>query len=186
MDDPNARGGLVWMDLEMTGLNPDADVILEIATLVTDSDLAVIAEGPTLAIHHDEEALSRMDEWNVQHHTASGLLGRVRRSEVSTVEAEAVTLSFIERHCARQSSPLCGNTIWQDRRFLLRHMPVLGDYLHYRIIDVSTVKELARRWRPALLTSFHKRGAHRALDDIRESVAELRHYRDAFFRTGDD
>lgn len=182
MDDPSASSGLVWMDLEMTGLDPDVDVILEIATLITDSNLNVTAEGPVLAIHHEEEALAGMDDWNVAHHTASGLLDRVRSSEVSTVEAEAVTLAFVEQHCARQASPLCGNTVWQDRRFLMRHMPVLEDYLHYRIIDVSTVKELARLWHPALLASIEKRGAHRALDDIRESIAELRRYRESFFR----
>lgn len=173
---------LVWMDLEMTGLNPESDVVLEVATLVTDAALDVVAEGPALAIHHDDAVLATMDDWNTRHHTASGLVERVRRSEVSLIEAEAVTLAFVERHCAPQTAPLCGNSVWQDRRFLARHMPVLNAYLHYRIVDVSTVKELARRWRPALVDGFEKKNTHRALDDIRESIAELRHYRDHFFR----
>ena len=180
-EDPSAASNLVWMDLEMTGLNPDADVILEIATLITDGNLELIAEGPVLAIHQDEAALAGMDDWNVEHHGASGLVERVRRSEVSLTEAEAVTLSFVQRYCEPQKAPLCGNTVWQDRRFLYRHMPVLEAHFHYRIIDVSTVKELARRWKPQLVAGFEKQNAHRALDDIRESVAELRHYRAGFF-----
>ena len=180
MADERSRTHLVWMDLEMTGLDPERDVILEIATIVTDADLALVAEGPALAIHQSGDALATMDEWNIKHHTASGLLDRVRQSPVSLLEAEAATLAFVERHCASQTAPLCGNSIWQDRRFLARHMPTLNDYLHYRIVDVSTVKELARRWRPALVAGLRKRGTHRALDDIRESIAELRHYRENF------
>ena len=181
MQEPDGGGKLVWIDLEMTGLDADADVILEIATLVTDSALHIVAEGPELAIHHDASVLADMDDWNVRHHTASGLLERVRRSEVSVVEAEAVTLAFVARHVAAKTSPLCGNTVWQDRRFLMRYMPTLNDYLHYRIIDVSTVKELARRWRPESAAGVQKTSSHRAMADIRESVAELKHYRESFF-----
>ena len=168
--------------MEMTGLDPERDVVLEVATLITNADLHVVAEGPALAIHQEEAVLAAMDEWNTRHHAASGLTERVRNSQVSLVEAEAVTLAFVERHCAPQSAPLCGNSVWQDRRFLARHMPVLNEYLHYRIVDVSTVKELAARWRPALVDGFEKQNTHRALDDIRESIAELRHYREHFFR----
>ena len=178
MDTP---GVLVWIDMEMTGLDPDVDVILEIASLVTDNDLTVIAEGPALAIHQAEEHLAGMDAWNVEHHTASGLVERVRRSPVNVTEAQALTLAFVQRYAERHVAPLCGNTVWQDRRFLKRYMPTLEDWLHYRIVDVSTVKELARRWKPELVDRFKKRNTHRALDDIRESVAELKHYREAFF-----
>ena len=181
-EDTRPANRLVWMDLEMTGLDAETDVILEIATVVTDGDLEVVAEGPTLAVHRDEATLAAMDRWNTEHHTASGLVERVRRSEVSETEAEAVTLAFVERHCARQSAPLCGNSVWQDRRFLVRYMPVLNAYLHYRIVDVSTVKELARRWHPQLLDAFKKKNTHRALDDIRESIAELKLYRERFFK----
>ncbi len=180
--DERPANHLVWMDMEMTGLDPERDVVLEVATLITNADLEIVAEGPALAIHQEEAVLAAMDEWNTRHHTASGLTERVRRSQVSLVEAEAVTLAFVERHCAPQSAPLCGNSVWQDRRFLARHMPVLNEYLHYRIVDVSTVKELAARWRPALVDGFEKKNTHRALDDIRESIAELRHYREHFFR----
>lgn len=174
-------GVLVWIDMEMTGLDPEVDAILEIASLVTDNDLNVIAEGPVLAVHQVEAILARMDDWNVEHHTGSGLVERVRRSPVSVTEAEALTLEFVQRHAQKSSAPLCGNTVWQDRRFLKRYMPILEDWLHYRIVDVSTVKELARRWKPELVDRFKKRNTHRALDDIRESVAELRYYRDVFF-----
>lgn len=172
---------LVWIDMEMTGLDPDVDAILEVASLVTDNDLAIIAEGPVLVVHQDEATLARMDAWNVEHHTGSGLVERVRASPVSVREAEALTLGFVQRHVERHAAPLCGNSVWQDRRFLKRHMPTLEDWLHYRIVDVSTVKELARRWKPDLAERFTKRNTHRALDDIRESVAELKYYRDAFF-----
>ena len=175
-------GNLVWMDLEMSGLDVSKDVVLEIATVVTDAELHVVAEGPALAIHHDDAVLNGMDEWNRKHHGESGLVERVRSSLVSTTEAEALTLAFVSLHCAQGQSPLCGNSIWQDRRFLARHMPTLEAHFHYRIVDVSTVKELARRWRPALVEGFKKRNAHRALDDIHESIAELAHYRREFFR----
>ena len=172
---------LVWMDLEMTGLDPDTHVVIEIATIVTDGDLEVIEEGPVMAIRQPEAKLAEMDEWNVTHHTASGLLGRVREAGVSVAEAQARTLEFLERHTEARQSPLCGNTIWQDRRFLARYMPQLEAFLHYRMIDVSSVKELARRWKPALLDDFTKANNHLALDDIRESIAELRFYRERFF-----
>jgi oligoribonuclease len=181
-NDANASR-LVWIDLEMTGLDPDVNVILEIASIVTDSELNVVAEGPVFAIAQPESALALMDDWNTTHHTASGLVARVRASEVDNDAAQARTLAFLAQHCAPGSSPLCGNSIGQDRRFLFRHMPLLERFFHYRNIDVSTVKELARRWRPDVLEGVRKRGTHLALDDIRESIAELRHYREHFFRT---
>ena len=171
---------LVWMDLEMTGLDPDTDLIIEMATIVTDSELNVLAEGPVFAIATPEDALEAMDEWNRTHHGASGLLDRVRQSEVTMLEAEAQTLAFLEHWVEKGTAPLCGNSIWQDRRFLARHMPTLEAFLHYRIIDVSGVKELARRWRPDLLSTLNKENAHTALADIRESIDELRLYRDRF------
>jgi oligoribonuclease len=173
---------LVWMDLEMTGLDPERDVILEMATIVTDGDLNVIAEGPVVAVAQSEATLAAMDDWNTKHHTASGLVQRVRTEGISTTEAEAVTLAFIERHVEKGQAPLCGNTIWQDRRFLARYMPTLEGFLHYRMIDVSTVKELARRWSPDLLNGFSKQSQHLALADIRESIAELAYYRSRFFK----
>ena len=173
---------LVWMDLEMTGLDLDRDVIIEIATVVTDGELHVVAEGPTLAIAQPESALAGMDEWNVTHHTASGLLERVRREGVPLVEAEAQTLAFVEGHVAEGESPLCGNSIWQDRRFLAKYMPTLEGHLHYRNIDVSSVKELARLWRPDLADQVSKSNTHVALEDIRESIDELRFYRKHFLR----
>ena len=173
---------LIWMDLEMTGLDPVQNVIIEIATIVTDGDLNVIAEGPVMAVRQPEHKLAEMDEWNVTHHTASGLLQRVRREGVAPAEAEARTLAFLEQHTAPRESPLCGNTIWQDRRFLVQYMPTLERHLHYRMIDVSSIKELAQRWQPALLTEFTKENKHLALDDIRESIAELAFYRTRFFK----
>ena len=173
---------LIWMDLEMTGLDPDNDLIIEMATIVTDGTLNVIAEGPVFAIATPEEKLAAMDEWNQTHHSASGLIDRIRKSEVTLLEAEAATLAFIEQHAERNTAPLCGNSIWQDRRFLARHMPTLEAYLHYRIIDVSSLKELARRWRPELLGELTKKNAHTALADIRESIDELRFYRDRFLK----
>lgn len=169
--------------MEMTGLDPQSEVIIEMATIITDSDLNEVAEGPSFAIHQSEAKLVAMDEWNTTHHTASGLLERVRGSQISCTEAEAMTLAFLERHVERGQSPLCGNTIWQDRRFLVRYMPTLEAYLHYRMIDVSSVKELARRWRPELLDGIRKQNQHLALADIRESIAELVYYRKHFFKT---
>jgi oligoribonuclease len=177
---PN-RDHLIWIDLEMTGLSPEADVIIEIATLVTDRELQTVAEGPVLAIHHEESVLARMDDWNQRQHGQSGLLARVRDSRTDMAGAEAQTLAFLGQHVAPGSSPMCGNSICQDRRFLARHMPRLERFFHYRNLDVSTLKELARRWAPGVLAGVSKTGAHLALDDIRDSIAELRHYRAALF-----
>jgi len=168
---------LIWIDLEMTGLDPDRDRILEIATLVTDAQLNELATGPVLAIHQPESVLAAMDEWNQRHHGASGLLERVRKSSVDERQAEAETLAFLRRWVPEGASPMCGNSICQDRRFLYRHMPRLEAYFHYRNLDVSTLKELARRWAPEVAAGVKKRGVHLALDDIRESVEELRYYR---------
>lgn len=168
---------LVWIDLEMTGLQPATDHIIEIATIVTDRDLDVLAEGPVLAIHQSDEVLARMDDWNRKHHGASGLLERVRSSTVTAAEAELRTLAFLAPLVAAGSSPMCGNSVCQDRRFLAREMPLLERFFHYRNLDVSTLKELARRWAPHVAEGFNKEGAHLALADIRESIAELRHYR---------
>ncbi len=173
---------LVWMDLEMTGLDPEKERILEIATIVTDGDLNVVAEGPVLAIRQPESVLEAMDDWNQSHHSASGLLSRAREQGVSEREAEAATLAFLENHVAKKRSPLCGNTIWQDRRFLVRYMPTLEQYLHYRMVDVSSIKELVQRWRPDLMSGFSKKNEHTALADIRESIDELRYYREHFLR----
>ncbi|ELC7284439.1 MULTISPECIES: oligoribonuclease [Pseudomonas] len=173
---------LIWIDLEMTGLDPDRDVIIEMATIVTDSDLNTLAEGPVIAIHQPEEILAGMDEWNTRQHGQSGLTQRVRESTVSMAEAEAQTLAFLEQWVPKCSSPICGNSICQDRRFLYRHMPRLEGYFHYRNLDVSTLKELAARWAPQVRESFKKGNTHLALDDIRESIAELRHYRDHFIK----
>lgn len=173
---------LVWMDMEMSGLDPDTNVILEIATLVTDNELSIVAEGPSLAIHQPRELLDRMDDWNREHHTASGLSERVLASVVSTQEAERQTLEFVRRHCGARLSPLCGNSIYQDRRFLVRYMPRLEAYVHYRNIDVSTVKELVRRWYPDGPKPPEKKHAHLALDDIKESIEELRFYREHYFK----
>ena len=168
---------LVWMDLEMTGLDPDRDVILEIATIVTDNALTEVAVGPELAVAAPEAKLKAMNEWNQTHHQDSGLLERVRASTLSTAEAELLTLNFVKQHVEADAAPLCGNTIWQDRRFLARHMPALEQHFHYRNVDVSSIKELALRWRPELAEGFKKRNEHRALMDIRESIGELAYYR---------
>ncbi|MBH9335134.1 oligoribonuclease [Pseudomonas aeruginosa] len=173
---------LIWIDLEMTGLDPDRDVIIEMATIVTDSDLNTLAEGPVIAIHQPEEILAGMDEWNTRQHGQSGLTQRVRESTVSMAEAEAQTLAFLEQWVPKRSSPICGNSICQDRRVLYRHMPRLEGYFHYRNLDVSTLKELAARWAPQVRESFKKGNTHLARDDIRESIAELRHYRDHFIK----
>ena len=168
---------LIWIDLEMTGLKPDSDSIIEIATVVTDKELTVLADGPVLAIHQPEEVLARMDDWNQRQHGSSGLLARVRASRVSVAEAEQRTLEFLGSLVTAGSSPMCGNSICQDRRFLARHMPELERFFHYRNLDVSTLKELARRWAPAVADSFVKQGTHLAHADIHESIRELRHYR---------
>jgi oligoribonuclease len=172
---------LIWIDLEMTGLKPDTDSIIEIATVVTDRELDVIAEGPVLAIHQAEEVLARMDEWNQRQHGSSGLVARVRASRVGVAEAQRRTLEFLAPLVTAGSSPMCGNSICQDRRFLARLMPELEHFFHYRNLDVSTLKELARRWAPGVADGFLKHGAHLALADIHESIAELRHYRARLF-----
>ena len=172
---------LVWIDLEMTGLKPDSDAIIEIATVVTDKDLAIVAEGPVLAIHHGNEVLARMDEWNQRQHGSSGLLARVRASRVGVGEAQQRTLEFLTPLVNPGSSPMCGSSICQDRRFLARYMPDLERFFHYRNLDVSTLKELARRWAPPVTESFVKQGTHLALADIHESIRELRHYRARLF-----
>ena len=177
-----AEARLVWIDLEMTGLDPERDVIIESATIVTDNDLAVVAEGPAIAIAQPGARLDAMDEWNRTHHGASGLIDRVRASRMTAMDAEAATLEFLRLHVEQGASPLCGNTIWQDRRFLARHMPDLEGFLHYRNIDVSSIKELVMRWRPDLVAGFAKKNEHRALADIRESIAELAYYREHFFK----
>ena len=173
---------LVWIDLEMTGLDTQADHIIEIATVVTDAALNVLAEGPVLAIHQPESALEAMDDWNRKTHGTSGLLKRVRESSVSTADAEARTLEFLARHAEPGASPMCGNSICQDRRFLAREMPALEKFFHYRNLDVSTLKELARRWAPQVLAGVQKVSTHVALDDIRDSIRELDHYRRHFLR----
>ena len=172
---------LVWIDLEMTGLDIVSDQIIEIATLVTDGDLNLIAEGPNLAVHVSDEAIAGMDEWNTNHHHRSGLVDRIRTEGVTVGEAQAQTLAFLNEHVEPNTAPLCGNSVWNDKRFLEKQMPDLVDFLHYRMIDVSTVKELARRWYPEV-PRYQKKGAHLALDDIRESVEELRYFRERVFR----
>jgi oligoribonuclease len=179
---PQHDNPLVWIDLEMTGLDPMRDRILEIATLVTDSDLNLLAEGPVLAIHQPEPILEAMDQWNKTHHGASGLIARVRASRCDEPLAERETLAFVEQWVAAGRSPICGNSVCQDRRFLARWMPHLEAHFHYRSLDVSTPKVLMQRWRPDLEAGFTKAAKHQALDDIKESVAELRYYREHFFR----
>ena len=175
---------LIWIDLEMTGLSPEADRIIEIATLVTDSALNILAEGPVLAVHQSDTLLNGMDEWNTRQHGGSGLLARVRASQTGEAEAEAATLAFLAEWVPAGASPMCGNSICQDRRFLARYMPTLERYFHYRHLDVSTLKVLAQRWAPEVAAGFTKQSSHLALDDIRDSVAELRHYRAHFIKGG--
>ena len=172
---------LVWVDMEMTGLIPEVDRVIEIATIVTDSHLSVLAEGPVIAIKQPDAALEAMDEWNMRTHSASGLVERVRSSAVSEQMASDMTLDFLKEWVPEGMSPMCGNSICQDRRFMARHMPALQKYFHYRNLDVSTLKILAQRWRPDL-PDLPKQGAHEALADIRESIEELRHYRTHFLR----
>lgn len=178
----NKDDRLIWIDLEMTGLYPDTDVIIEIATIVTDAELNILAEGPVLAIHHSEAVMNAMDEWNTRQHGKSGLTARVLASQVSTAQAEQATIEFLQQWVPAGKSPICGNSICQDRRFLARLMPQLEAYFHYRNLDVSTIKELARRWKPEVLEGVKKSGAHLALDDIRDSIEELRHYRKTFIQ----
>ncbi len=173
---------LIWIDLEMTGLEPDIDCIIEIATIITDKDLNILAEGPALAIHQPDNVLAAMDNWNQEHHGQSGLIDRVRASQISAQDAEKLTLEFLKNWVPERASPMCGNTVGQDRRFLVRYMPKLETYFHYRSIDVSTVKELAVRWAPNVINGFKKENKHEALADIHESIEELRYYRENFIK----
>lgn len=174
---PNA---LVWMDLEMTGLEPETDRIIEMATIITDGDLRTIAEGPVIVIHQSQDLLDGMDEWNTRTHNRTGLVQKVKVSRVTERQAEVETLDFIQRYTLKNRAPLCGNSICQDRRFLYKYMPELSNWLHYRNVDVSSFKEMARHWSPSILDGFEKRASHQALDDIKESIQELRYYRDNF------
>ena len=173
---------LIWIDLEMTGLRPEHDRVIEIATLVTDKQLNVLAEGPELVVHQSDEVLAAMDEWNTRQHGGSGLTERVQASRMTERDAEAQTLEFLRLHVEPGASPMCGNSICQDRRFLARWMPELEQFFHYRNLDVSTLKELARRWAPAVAEGFSKTSSHRAMDDIRDSISELAWYREQLFR----
>ncbi|MCH2058819.1 MAG: oligoribonuclease [Thalassotalea sp.] len=173
---------LVWLDLEMTGLEPATDVILEIATIVTDSQLNILAEGPVFAIYQPDEVLDNMSQWCIEHHGKSGLTDRCRTSMIDLAKATEETLAFVQQYVAPGKSPMCGNSIGQDRRFINKYMPTFEDFFHYRNLDVSTIKELARRWKPEVLDKVEKKGAHLALDDIRESIAELKVYQEHFFK----
>ncbi|CEN32272.1 Oligoribonuclease [Candidatus Westeberhardia cardiocondylae] len=177
-----SANNLIWIDLEMTGLNPEQDRIIEIATLVTDSNLNILSEGPVLAIHQSDEQLSLMDKWNIRVHTSSGLIDRVKVSCIDEELAVLKTLSFLSEWVPCGKSPICGNTVAQDRRFLFRYMPSLEAYFHYHYLDVSSVKELVRRWKPEILLGLKKRNTHKALLDIRESVEEMLYYREHFIR----
>lgn len=172
---------LIWVDLEMTGLDPEQHKIIEIATIVTDSELNILAEGPVMAIHQPEEELAKMDDWCTNTHTKSGLVKRVQESKINEEQAIQETIAFLEKWVGPGKSPICGNSIGQDRRFLVKHMPALEEYFHYRYLDVSTIKELVRRWKPEILDGFTKQGSHLALDDIRESISELKYYRQHVF-----
>ena len=177
-----AEHNLIWIDLEMTGLDPDVDRIIEIATLVTDPNLRVLGEGPILAIHQERERLDAMDAWNTKQHNGSGLVERVLASTESEASAEDKTIDFLSQHVPQGASPMCGNSICQDRRFLARYMPKLERYFHYRHLDVSTLKELARRWAPEVASGFTKQSSHLAMDDIRDSIDELAYYRDTMLK----
>ena len=173
---------LVWLDLEMTGLIPRSDRIIEIATLVTDPALNILAEGPVFAIKQPDEVLNAMDEWNQKHHGISGLIDRVKNSPIDEQEAERQTLEFLTQYSEKKASPLCGNSICQDRRFMANYMPELEAFFHYRNLDVSSVKELVRRWKPQIMEGFSKQSKHQAMDDIKDSVNELKYYREHFIK----
>ena len=168
---------LIWIDLEMTGLDPEKERIIEMAAIVTDSQLNLIAESPVIAVHQSDELLNEMDDWNTKQHNASGLVARVKESQINEAKAEEMMLQFLKQYVPAGKSPMCGNTIYQDRRFLNRYMPELEKYFHYRLLDVSTLKELAFRWAPEVYAGVKKDSKHLALDDIRESVEELKYYR---------
>lgn len=176
------KKNLIWIDLEMTGLDTVNDTIIEIATIVTDSDLNVLAEGPVYAIATPDRLLNGMDDWNKKQHGQSGLIDRVRRSQITLEQAQESTLAFLAKYVEPNRSPMCGNSICQDRRFLARQMPELEKFFHYRNLDVSSIKELCFRWRPDILEKFEKKSTHLALDDIRDSIRELKHYREHFFK----
>lgn len=178
---PASNDNLIWVDLEMTGLDPETDTVIEIATIVTDPQLKTLAEGPVIAIHVDDPTLDAMDEWNTEHHTRSGLVKRVRASEYTLDKASQETIEFLQQWIEPGKSPMCGNSICQDRRFMVRYMPELENFFHYRNVDVSTIKELVRRWQPSIASGFSKTSTHLALDDIRESIAELQFYREHVF-----
>jgi len=173
---------LVWIDMEMSGLDPDSDSVLEVALIVTDKDLNLVETGPVLVVHQRDEVLDAMDSWNKGTHGKSGLIDKVKASTLSEADVEAQMIEFMKRHVGERTSPMCGNSICQDRRFLARHMPKLEAYFHYRNLDVSTLKELAARWRPDLKDGFKKANSHTALADIQESIEELKYYRDNFIR----
>lgn len=175
---------LIWIDLEMTGLDTDHDHIIEIATVITDIHLNLLAEGPVLAIHQPDDVLDKMDSWNQKQHRESGLFARVRNSTVTVAEAEQQTLEFLKKYVPEGKSPMCGNSICQDRRFLHREMPMLQHYFHYRNLDVSTLKILAQHWAPEIYAGVRKGSSHLALDDVKDSIAELRHYRESFLKMG--
>jgi len=176
------KNNLIWIYLEMTGLDTDNDLIIEIATIVTDAQLTILAEGPIRAIHQKDSVMAAMDEWNTRQHGKSGLTERVKNSTIDEATAEAETIEFLQQWVDPKCSPMCGNSICQDRRFMHRCMPKLEQYFHYRNLDVSTIKELAQRWSPEILDSFEKKGSHLAMDDIKDSIEELKHYRQHFFR----
>ena len=180
--DISAEKNLIWIDLEMTGLDTQTDSIIEIATIVTDSDLNILAEGPVLAIHQADSVLAAMDDWNTNQHGKSGLIDRIKASTITEAEAERQTLEFLQQYVPTGKSPMCGNSICQDRRFLARCMPQLETYFHYRNLDVSTLKELCGRWAPAVAKGFKKESSHLAMDDIKDSIAELKYYREHFIR----
>lgn len=173
---------LIWIDLEMTGLDPEKERIIEIATIVTDSELNVIAEGPEFAVHQSDELLKAMDSWNTKQHNSSGLVKRVKESTISESEAEQKTLEFLRQYVGAGKSPMCGNSVYQDRRFLKKYMPQLESFFHYRLVDVSTLKELAQRWAPQVYSGLSKESRHLAMDDIRESIEELKYYREQLFK----